>query len=197
MTPVPSQYEYKEHKTLSHLKLVALSNRGPQLFSLNCSNPNQTETLVKDEGYPEYLTAEIARFSPIHGQTLAVVDNAGIHLIDIASKQERLFIKRKGVIALQWSPKESYVISCEKQRKDGEQNLCVWNAADGKLVIAFAWNNTAKDGPKSIKFDDDEKFCARQVGKNVIEVYEAGNFTETKMEIRSKLPPLPKVDGEV
>jgi len=114
VTPVPSQYEYKEHKTLSQLKLVALSNRGPHMFSLNCSNPNQTETLIKEEGYPEYLTAEIARFSPIHGQTLAVVDNVGIHLVDIASKKEKLFIQRKNIIALQWSPKESYLISCEK-----------------------------------------------------------------------------------
>jgi len=70
--------------------------------------------LTKEEGYPEYLTAEIAKFSPIHGQSLAVVDNVGIHLVDIASKQERLFIQRKGIIALEWSPKESYLISCEK-----------------------------------------------------------------------------------
>lgn len=39
--------------------------------------------------------------------------------------------------------------------------MSVWNATDGKLVIAFEWKNTAKDGPKSIKFDDDEKLCAR------------------------------------
>jgi len=93
---------------------VALSNRGPHIFSLNCSNPNQTESLVRDDGYPEYLTAELARFSPIHGQTLAVVDNVGIHLVDIATKQERLVIQRKGIIALEWSPKESYLLSCEK-----------------------------------------------------------------------------------
>lgn len=73
----------------------------------------------------------------------------------------------------------------------------MWNAADGKLITSFEWKNTAKDGPKSIKFDDEEKFCARQVGKNTIEVYEAGKFDELKMSIRSKLPPLPKVDGQV
>ena len=39
--------------------------------------------------------------------------------------------------------------------------MSVWNATYGKLVIAFEWKNTAKDGPKSIKFDDDEKLCAR------------------------------------
>ena len=39
--------------------------------------------------------------------------------------------------------------------------MSVWNAADGKLVNSFEWKNTAKDGPKSIKFDDAEKLCAR------------------------------------
>jgi len=57
----------------------------------------------------------------------------------------------------------------------------MWDAKDGKLITAFEWKNTAKDGPRSIKFDGDEKFCARQVGKNVIEIYEAGNFAELKM----------------
>lgn len=126
---------------------------------------------------------------------MAVVDNTGIHMVDIASKKERLFIERKGIIALEWSPKENYVISCEKQRKDGEHNLCLWNSTDGQLVTSFEWKNTAKEGPKSIKFDDEEKFCARQVGKNIIEVYETTNFAAAKMSIRSKLPPLPKVDG--
>lgn len=141
--------------------MVALSNQGPQIFTLDCSSPSQTESLEKEEGYPEYLTAEIAKFSPIHGLTLAVSDNIGIHMVDVVTKQERLFIERKGIIALEWSPKETYVTSCEKQRKDGDNNLCVWNATDGTLVISFEWKNTAKDGPKSVRFDDDEKFCAR------------------------------------
>jgi hypothetical protein len=46
--------------------------------------------------------------------------------------------------------------------------------------MQYEWKNTAKDGPKSIKFDEEEKFCARQVGKNLIEIYEGGNFKETK-----------------
>jgi hypothetical protein len=103
------------------------------MFTLDCSNPNQIEALEKEQGYPTYPLASIARFAPVHGQTLAVADDA----------------------------KESFIISCEKYRKEGERNLSVWNATDGKLVMAFEWKNTAKDGPKSIKFDDDEKLCAR------------------------------------
>jgi len=78
-----------------------------------------------------------------------------------------------------------------------EKNLIVWNAISGQKVAAFEWKNTAKDGPKSIKFNDDEKYCARQIGKNIIEIYDAHNLSEPKFSIKSKLPPLPKVNGEV
>ena len=125
------------------------------------------------------MTAEIAKFSPIMGASLAVVDHIGIHIVDVESKKERLLIERRGIIALEWTPKETYVISCEKQ-KPNENNLRVWDAKTGELVMQYEWKNTAKDGPKSIKFDDEEKFCARQVGKNLIEIYEGGNFKETK-----------------
>tara|TARA_B110000285_G_C15078706_1_gene592223 strand:- start:845 stop:1051 length:207 start_codon:yes stop_codon:yes gene_type:complete len=68
------------------LRLVALSNEGPQMFTLDCSNPNQTEALEKEQGYPTYPLASIARFAPLHGNTLAVADDAGVHLVDVASK---------------------------------------------------------------------------------------------------------------
>jgi len=56
------------------------------MFTLDCSNPNQTEALEKEQGYPTYPLASIARFSPLHGKTLAVADDAGVHLVDVASK---------------------------------------------------------------------------------------------------------------
>lgn len=152
--------------------------------------------MVKEQGYPEYPGSELAKFSPIAGKSLAVVDHFGIHIVDIASKQERLFIEQRGILALEWSPKESFVISCEKQ-KEGFKNLQVWDANTGKLVIDFEFKNTVEEGPKSVKFDEEEKFCARQIGKNIIEVYENNDFSKPKMQIKAKLPPLPKKDGEV
>lgn len=118
------------------------------------------ETLTKELGFPQYLSADIAKFSPINGASLAVVDRIGIHIVDIETKKERLTIERKGIIALEWTPKETYVISCEKQ-KPNEKNLRVWDSKTGEQVLAFEWKNTAKEGPKSIKFDEEEKFCAR------------------------------------
>jgi len=56
---------------------------------LDCSNANQAgevEQLQKETGYPEYPGAEAAKFSPLDGEKLAVVDNEGIHIVDIASK---------------------------------------------------------------------------------------------------------------
>lgn len=61
-----------------------------------------------------YPGAEIAKFSPNDGRLLAVVDFAGIHIVDVESKQELKLIERKGIIALEWSPKSSFVISCTK-----------------------------------------------------------------------------------
>jgi uncharacterized protein with WD repeat len=158
MTSEKPSFEYKEHKTLSQLRMVALSNTGVHVYTLDCSNGN--EQLIKEVGFPDYPGAELAKFSPIDGKSLAVADLTGIHVIDVATKQERLKIEKKGIIAFEWSPKESYLISCEKQ-KENSKNLNVWDAQTGKLIIEFEWKNTAKDGPKSVKFDSEEKFCAR------------------------------------
>lgn len=84
----------------------------------------------------------------------------GIHIVDVEKKEERLFISKKGIIALEWTPKGTYVITCEKL-KQNEKNLKVWNSTTGELTMEFEWKNTAKEGPKSIKFDEEEKFCAR------------------------------------
>ena len=140
--------------------MVALTHEGPRIYSLDCQSSQEVETLTKEEGFPKYLTADIAKFSPINGSKLAVVDNIGIHIIDVETKKVLLDIERRGIIALEWTPKETYVISCEKQ-KPGEKNLRVWDTKTGELVISFEWKNTAKDGPKSVKFDEEEKFCAR------------------------------------
>lgn len=121
----------------------------------------------------------------------------GIHLVDIESKKERLLIPKQGIVAFEWSPLENFFISCEKFR-EGSNNLNVWDAATGENVRSLEWKSSAKDGPSSIKFDAEEKFCARQVGQNIIDIYDLKDkkFDEVKLQIKSKLPPLPKVNGE-
>jgi uncharacterized protein with WD repeat len=55
--------------------------------------------------------------------------------------------------------------------------LIVWNLDTGSEVAQFEWKKGSKEGTKSIKFTDDERFCARLSSKTQIEVYENGNFT--------------------
>jgi len=42
-----------------------------------------------------------------------------------------------------------------------ENNLFVWETQTGTLVNSFDWNNKAQDGAVSVKFDLEEKFCAK------------------------------------
>jgi len=178
------------------MKLLALSNEGPCIYNLDCSNTaNENEKLVKEDDFPKFSGADIAKFSPINGKLVAVVDAKGIHLVDVSTKKISVFIERTGISALEWSPQGTYVISCERIRAGVKNNLIVWNASTGEKVAEFEWKNTAKDGPKSVKFNKEEKFCARQIGKNIIEIYDATNLGEPKFTIKSKLPPLPKIDG--
>ena len=53
----------------------------------------------------------------------------------------------------------------------------VWDVQTGKIVLECEWKNTAKDGPRSIKFDENERFTVRQIGNNIIEVFESKDFS--------------------
>lgn len=91
---------------------------------------------------------------------------------------------------------ETYLIGCEKNiQNPNKHNLYVWETTEGKPVAKFDWHNKAQEGAASIKFDLEEKFATRQIAQNVIEVFEKGNFEEPKLQIKSKLPPLPKLGG--
>ena len=57
---------------------------------------------------------------------LSVVDFAGVHIIDVNTKREIKTIEKRGIIALEWSPQENFVISCTKY-KEGLNNLNVWD----------------------------------------------------------------------
>lgn len=71
---------------------------------------------------------------------------------------------RPGVNAIGFSPMDSYLITCEKYQQ-GEKNLIIWDSKTGKELAEFEWKKTSKEGPKSVKFSVDERFCARQISK--------------------------------
>jgi uncharacterized protein with WD repeat len=141
---------------------MAHTDRGPQIYTFDTGNQNQVESIRQETGYPEYPRAEIAKFSPLDGRTLAVSDREGIHFVDMETRKETLYIARPKIIAFEWTPKGNYVITCEKFNPTTEDsNLILWNAKTGERAKAFEWRNSAKEGATSFKFDDDEKYCAR------------------------------------
>jgi hypothetical protein len=78
----------------------------------------------------------------------------------------------------------------------GDKNLIVWDISTGKEVGQFEWKKGSKEGTKSIKFTEDERFCARLSSRNQIEVYENGNFTESKAKINATAEFLEKKTGK-
>jgi len=63
--------------------------------------------------------------------------------------------------------------------------LIVWNLQTGKEVASFEYKKGSKDGAKSIKFSEDESFCARLSSRTQIEIYDTQNFSEIKTYINA------------
>ena len=115
--------------------------------------------------FPVFPTAILGRFAPFNGYFAVIVDEIGLHFIDCATGKESRLIIKSGVTALSFSPRDSYIISCEKF-SSGAKNLIIWDCRAGKEIAEFEWRKTAKEGPRSIKFTKDEKFSARLVSKS-------------------------------
>ncbi len=121
-----------------------------------------TTSLVVDSGFPSYPTATLGKFAPFTGRYAVIADpTIGLHVVDCHTGRElRLIIKSTPISALSFSPRDTYFITCEKFVQ-GERNLIVWNLETGSEVAQFEWKKGSKEGTKSIKFTDDERFCAR------------------------------------
>jgi len=88
------------------------------------------------------------------------------------------------VVALEYSPKDNYVICCEKwNMSKPAENLFIIDTKKGLIVAKFEWKKSPKDSIKSIRFSEDESFCIRLVPQantkdvNSIEVYRNGDFS--------------------
>ena len=86
---------------------------------------------------------------------------------------------------MRFSPRDSYLATCEKFVKD-EKNLVVWSLATGREVAMWEWRKGSKEGTKSIKFTEDERFCARLSSRTQIEIFEGGNFTAPMAQINAE-----------
>jgi uncharacterized protein with WD repeat len=87
--------------------------------------------------------------------------------------RERLQILKEGggIGSIEYSPRDTYLITSEKFTK-GYKNLKLWHTQTGEEVTSFEFRKTSREGPKSIKFTKDERFCIRLASKTEIEVYQ-------------------------
>jgi len=70
--------------------------------------------------------------------------------------------------------------------------LIIWNTQTGIEAAKFEWKKQSKEGPKSIKFSKDEKYCGRLSSKHHIEIYQDGNFEAPKATIVASIENLAK-----
>ena len=61
-----------------------------------------------------------------------------MHFIDMKTGKERLQIVKTGVNAIEFSPKDTYFITCEKYQQ-GSNNLFIWDSQTGKELAGFEW----------------------------------------------------------
>lgn len=75
----------------------------------------------------------------------------GMHFVDTTTGKETRYVDQYSVTALDISPRDTYVITCEKFTA-GKKNLILWNSQTAREVAMFEWKKQSKEGPKSIKF---------------------------------------------
>ncbi len=87
--------------------------------------------------FPKYQGAQNTVFSALTGKYAAIVDDFACHLVDMESGKECLQIVREGVSSIEFSPLESFFITCEKF--NGSKNLFVWNCENSKEISCYEW----------------------------------------------------------
>ena len=60
------------------------------------------------------MNAELARFAPYSGNQAAILDELGINLVDMDTGRLRMQIVKSGITAIEFSPRDTYLITCEK-----------------------------------------------------------------------------------
>lgn len=147
--------------------------------------------MAKDPLFPQYAGAITAKFAPYSGSFAVIADQEGLHFVDMATCQETRLIDQYSVTAIDISPRDTYLTTCEKYVQ-GKNNLIIWNTKTGKEAAKFEWKKQSKEGPKSVKFSKDEKFCGRLSSKHHIEIYHNNNFESPKATIMASVENLGK-----
>lgn len=189
--------ESAQHDTKADLRLLVLADANASFYSIvkhpSTDSKDPPFCIKVDATLPQYPQARIARFAPKSGSQAAVVSNVGLHFIDMLNKKESLLLIQLDLVALEYSPCDSYVVCCEKWNpQNPTENLFIICTKTGKTIKKFQWLKTPKDSIKSIRFSDDEKYCLRLVPQanakdvNSVEIYKDGNFSAPSFVIAAK-----------
>jgi hypothetical protein len=180
---------------LPPMRILTVSREGAVFYRME--EREGSSSLVIDDDFPKYPFATLGKFAHHYGHFAVIADpTIGLHVVDCSTgKEARLIIKSTAISALTFSPRDSFFVTCEKFLQ-GEKNLIVWNLAAGIEMAKFEWKKGSKEGTKSIKFSEDERFCARISSRTQIEVYDCGNFNEPKARINASVENLGKKGGK-
>jgi hypothetical protein len=104
------------------MRIFTLTDRGVTFYKFTPTN-----ILEVDKDFPLYPAATLAKFAPYSGEFAIVADDLGLHFVDTRSgKETKLITKMTATGALDISPKDTYLITCDKFQQ-GEKNLVMWN----------------------------------------------------------------------
>jgi|LauGreDrversion4_2_1035121.scaffolds.fasta_scaffold55302_4 uncharacterized protein with WD repeat len=157
----PVKLMQSEEEKKNPMRLLIVSKEGAHFYRLIEASGSSGETLEIEKNFPTYPTATLAKFAPNKGRLAIIADPIGLHIVDCHSAKElRLILRSVAISAVSFSPLDTFFVTCEKFVQ-GEKNLIVWDIATGNEVAQFEWKKGSKEGTKSIKFSNDEKFCAR------------------------------------
>jgi len=173
------------------MRLLTVSKEGAYFHRLvegGGASPGEQSAathLELEKSFPSYPSATLGQFAPHGGRIAVIADPTGLHIVDCKEGRElRLILKATPISALAISPCDNLLITCEKFVQ-GEKNLIVWDIASGKEVAQFEWKKGSKEGTKSIKFSEDERYCARISSKTSVEVFATDNFTTPMVTIQA------------
>ncbi|KAE8231294.1 hypothetical protein CF326_g3693 [Tilletia indica] len=155
-----TQWAYRAQKSIG-------LNTGPPEYSA-VSGLDQVEGVTR-----------IFQYSPDGSMFAAAMENF-TRLVDTreaSTSTVKRDLPAEKVIALQFSPKGSYLSTFERPIKledgTGTKNLKIWNTQTGEVIASF--ERKTQDGC-FFQFTSDEKYCVRQVSTE-LQIYEADDVS--------------------
>lgn len=142
--------------------------------------------LVPGFSVPEGQIIRTAVYSE-DGSLFAYSEPSCVRIFEAESGKEKTVLDIPNVVEIGFSPRGSYLLTWHRSIKDEASgnflpNLTVWNVSQGEKLDAYL---QMSQGSWSLQYTYDEKFCARQISKNLIHFYESGNMKTPYAKLQS------------